>query len=185
MRFVETPLAGAFVIELELVEDPRGFFARAFCADEFRRRGLEPCIAQSNISHNKRKGTLRGMHYQVAPHQEAKLVRCIRGAIYDVIVDLRPESPSYCRWTAVELTADNRRALYVPQDVAHGFQTLADDTEVFYEMSAPHVAAAARGVRWNDPRFGIAWPLPEPLLSERDAAYADFSAPSRSVEYCK
>lgn len=174
MRFAALPLAGAFVIDIEPVEDERGFFARTFCADEFRERGLESSIRQCDISHNRKKGTLRGMHYQAAPHQEAKIVRCVRGAILDVIVDLRPNSATYRRWAAVELTADNRRALYVPKEFAHGFQTLVDYSDVYYEMSERYVAEASRGVRWNDFAFGIQWPVSDPILSPRDAAYADY-----------
>ncbi len=171
MKFVETPLAGAYVLELERLEDERGFFARTWCAEELAGHGLEARIAQCNLSSNRRRGTLRGMHYQAAPHQEAKIVRCIRGAIYDVIVDLRHGSPTMRRWTSVELTADNRRALYVPKDFAHGFQTLTDDAEVFYEMSTPYAPGFGRGVRWNDPALAIEWPLGDPILSERDCGY--------------
>lgn len=174
MKFVEAPLAGAYVLELKRLEDERGFFARTWCAEELAAHGLEAQIAQCNLSSNRRRGTLRGMHYQAAPHQEAKIVRCIRGAIYDVIVDLRYDSPTRLRWTSIELTADNRLALYVPKDFAHGFQTLADDSEVFYEMSAMHAPGFGRGVRWNDPVFGIEWPLADPVLSTRDAAYSSF-----------
>jgi dTDP-4-dehydrorhamnose 3,5-epimerase len=174
LRFAALPLAGAFVIDIEPVEDERGFFARTFCADEFRERGLESSIRQCDISHNRKKGTLRGMHYQAAPHQEAKIVRCVRGAILDVIVDLRPNSATYRRWAAVELTADNRRALYVPKEFAHGFQTLVDHSDVYYEMSERYVPEASRGVRWNDFAFGIQWPVADPILSPRDAAYADY-----------
>jgi dTDP-4-dehydrorhamnose 3,5-epimerase len=177
LKFVALPLAGAFVIEIEPIEDERGFFARTFCADEFREHDLEPCIAQCNVSYNRKKGTLRGMHYQAAPHQEAKIVRCIRGAIFDVIVDLRPDSRTYRQWTSVELTAGNRRALYVPKQLAHGFQTLVDDSEVYYEMSERFVPEAGRGVRWNDTAFGVQWPFADPILSLRDAAYPDFREP--------
>lgn len=175
MRFVETPLAGAYVLELERLEDERGFFARTWCAEELATRGLESRIAQCNLSSNRRRGTLRGMHYQAAPHQEAKIVRCIRGAIYDVIVDLRHGSPTMRRWTSLELTADNRRALYVPKDFAHGFQTLTDDVEVFYEMSTPYASGFVRGVRWSDPALAIEWPIDDPILSERDRSYPDLT----------
>jgi dTDP-4-dehydrorhamnose 3,5-epimerase len=175
---VETEVAGTFVVEIEPIDDERGFFARTFCADEFRARGLEACVVQCNISYNKRRGTLRGMHYQAAPHEEAKLVRCVRGAAIDVALDLRPSSPAYRRWTAVELSAENRRALYIPKGVAHGFQTLTDDTELYYEMSERFVPGAGRGVRWNDPAFGIEWPIAEPIVSARDAAYPDFDGVS-------
>lgn len=174
MRFVAIDLAGACLIELERLEDERGFFARTFCRDEFAAHGLRPAFVQCNVSFNARKGTLRGMHFQAKPHEEAKLVRCTRGAIYDVIIDIRRESSTYKRWIGVELTADDRRMLYVPEGFAHGFQTLADDCEVFYQMSEMHHPQSARGVRWNDPAFAIRWPLADPILSERDARYPDF-----------
>lgn len=168
MKFLPTPLAGAYVIELEPREDDRGFFARSFCQEEFEKLGLNPRIAQTNVSWNKRRGTLRGMHYQAAPYAEAKLVRCTQGAMWDAIIDLRPDSPSFKRWHAVELSAANRRALYVPEGFAQGFQTLADETEVLYLMSQFYRPEAARGVRWDDPAFGIAWPIADPQLSNRD-----------------
>lgn len=171
MKFAPTPLAGAQVIELERMEDERGFFARSFCEEEFRRHGLDPAVAQCNVSWNRRRGTLRGLHFQAAPHEEAKVVRCTRGAMWDVIVDLRESSATRLEWFAAELTADNRRALYVPKGFAHGFQTLADDTEVLYQMSESYRADLGRGVRWNDPRLGIRWPLPDPILSARDQGY--------------
>jgi dTDP-4-dehydrorhamnose 3,5-epimerase len=174
VKFTETPLAGAFIIELELLSDERGFFARTFDADEFRRLDLEPAVAQCNTSYNERAGTLRGMHYQAAPDGECKLVRCTRGAIYDVIVDLRPDSETYCRWFAAELSADNARQLYVPQGLAHGFQTLTDGSEVAYQMSHVHVPEQARGVRWDDPAFGIEWPEAERTISDKDRGYPDF-----------
>lgn len=158
MRFIETKLSGAYIIVPEPIEDERGFFARTFCSREFEAHGLNPCVAQCNISFNKKKGTLRGMHYQVAPNAEAKLVRCIRGAIYDVIIDLRSESPTYKEWIAVELTANNRIMIYVPEGFAHGFQTLLDDTEVFYQMSEYYIPESALGIRWDDPAFRIVWP---------------------------
>ena len=169
MKFIETPLAGAFVIELERIDDERGFFARTWCEDEFRARGLDAHVAQCNVSFNHRKGTLRGMHYQAVPHVESKVVRCTRGAIYDVIIDLRAASPTRNRWFAAELTADNRRALYVPREFAHGFLTLQDDAEVFYQMGRAYVEGAGRGVRWNDPAFAIEWPAAPHGISERDA----------------
>ncbi len=169
MIFRETKLKDAFIIELERLEDERGFLARTFCQEEFKAHGLNPRFVQCNISFNKKTGTLRGMHYQVAPHEEAKLVRCTRGAIYDVIVDLRSDSPMFKQWLAVELTAENRKALYIPAGLAHGFQTLADDTEVFYQMSEFYCAESARGVRWNDPAFGIEWPLPITIIAEKDS----------------
>jgi dTDP-4-dehydrorhamnose 3,5-epimerase len=174
MRFVDTQLPGARVIELDQIVDERGFFARSWCVREFEAHGLNPRLVQCNVSFTTKKGTLRGMHYQGAPHEEAKLVRCTKGAIYDVIVDLRPHAATFCQWIAVELTAENRRSLYVPEGFAHGFQTLTDDCEVFYQMSEFHVPEAARGVRWNDPCFAIEWPMPAPILSARDMAYEDF-----------
>ena len=174
MIFTETSLAGAYRIEFERFEDARGFFARSFCREEFARHGLNPRIEQCNVSFNRERGTLRGMHYQVAPHQEDKLVRCTRGALLDVIIDLRPESPTFCGWTAVELTAGNRLMFYVPEGFAHGFQTLEDDTEVCYQMSAAYAPESAQGVRWNDPRFAIDWPINPPILSEQDLFYPDF-----------
>lgn len=174
MIFGSTPLPGAAVVDLERREDERGFFARSFCQREFEAQGLETTVAQCNVSFNRRRGTLRGMHWQAAPYGEAKLVRVTRGALWDVIVDLRPESTTYCRWFGVELTADNHRALYIPRGFAHGFQTLVDDVEVFYQMSTTYVPDAQRGVRWDDPAFGIEWPILPPFLSERDAAYPDY-----------
>lgn len=175
MRFEELHLGGAFVIEPERKEDERGFFARTWCRREFAAHGIDCDWVQCNISFNKRRGTLRGMHYQIAPHEEAKLVRCTMGALYDVIVDLRPSSPQRGKWVGVELTADNRRMLYVPPGFAHGFQTLADDTEVFYQMSEFHCPEAARGVRWNDPKLAIDWPPCEQrIITARDQNYPDF-----------
>lgn len=171
MKFIETKLKGACIIEPERLEDERGFFARSFCQNEFEAHGLNPRVVQCNISYNKREGTLRGMHYQVAPMAEAKLVRCTRGAIYDVIIDLRPESPTYCQWAPVELTADNRGMLYIPEGFAHGFQTLEDDTEVLYQMSEFYTPDCVRGVRWDDPAFGIEWPLNTKIISEKDKNY--------------
>jgi dTDP-4-dehydrorhamnose 3,5-epimerase len=175
MKFVETQLPGAFVIEPEPVGDTRGFFARTFYAHEFAERGLDPSIAQCSVSFNHRRGTLRGMHYQSAPFEEAKLVRCTAGAIHDVILDLRPFSPSFRQWIAVELSAANRRMLYIPAGMAHGFQTLEDASEVFYQISKPYAPEHACGVRWDDPAFAIRWPLRDPILSERDRTYPDFA----------
>jgi len=172
------PVSGAYLIEPEPIADERGLFARTFCAEEFARRGLDARVSQCNTSANRRAGTLRGMHYQAAPHGEAKLVRCTRGAIFDVAVDLRPSSSTYLRWAGAELTADNRQAFFIPAGCAHGFQTLADDSEVLYQMSTPFVPGAGRGVRWNDPAFGITWPEPPPLgrtISERDRVYPDLT----------
>jgi dTDP-4-dehydrorhamnose 3,5-epimerase len=176
MRFIQTPLPGAWVIELEELGDERGWFARTFDADEFEARGLNHAVAQSNLSYNARRGTLRGMHYQVDPHGESKLVRCIRGAIFDVAVDLREGSPTYCAWHGLELTAENRRSFYIPAGLAHGFQTLCADCEVLYQMGHRYVPEAARGVRWDDPAFAIDWPVEEGgrTISERDRAFADF-----------
>ena len=171
MKFIETKLKGAYLIEPELLEDKRGFFARTFCQKEFEAYGLNPRIAQCNLSYNKHKGTLRGMHYQAAPKAETKLVRCTRGAIYDVIIDLRPESPTYCQWIAEELYAENSKMMYSPEGFAHGFQTLKDDTEVFYQMSEFYSPEHARGVRWDDPAFGIKWPLNTKIISEKDDNY--------------
>jgi dTDP-4-dehydrorhamnose 3,5-epimerase len=181
MIFHETQLQGAFEIELEAHGDERGFFARSYCAREFEAHGLNPCVVQCNLSFNNQRGTLRGMHYQEAPHAEVKLIRCARGALYDVIVDLRPGSPTFARWVAVELRARPgrpSRMLYVPAGFAHGFQTLEDETEIFYQMSNFFAPDAARGFRWNDPRFAIAWPEPVRVISDRDRTYPDFIAPS-------
>jgi dTDP-4-dehydrorhamnose 3,5-epimerase len=167
-------LSGVFLITPELRTDERGAFARTYCADEFRANGLDPQIAQCSISFNPAAGTLRGMHYQVEPYAEVKLVRCTRGAIYDVVIDLRPESPTYCRWVGAELTADNRRALYVPKGLAHGFLTLAEDSEVFYQISVPYQPGAGAGVRWDDPTFGVTWPFAPRLMAERDATYPTY-----------
>ncbi len=151
--------------------DNRGFFARTWCQEEFAALGLNLNIAQCSISHNERKGSLRGMHFQVEPHREAKLVRCTSGAIYDVLLDLRRDSPAYGQWFATELSAFNRAMLYIPEGVAHGFQTLEDDTEVFYQISEVHHAESARGVRWDDPAFRIEWPQPDPIMSDKDKSY--------------
>ena len=168
MLFTPTKLKDAYIVEPKKIEDERGFFARSWCEKEFRDRGLNPNLVQCNISFNKKKGTLRGMHLQVEPYAEAKLVRCTQGAIYDAIVDLRPDSETYKQWIGVELTADNRKALYVPEGFAHGFQTLADNTEVFYQMSQFYAPECARGYRWNDPGFGINWPEEISVISEKD-----------------
>ena len=172
MIFVPTPLAGAFVVDLKRIEDDRGFFARSFCRDEFCKHDLNPDVAQCNVSFNPKRGTLRGMHYQADPHAEDKLVRCTQGAIWDVIVDLRTQSPGYKQWFGVELSAASRRALYVPKGFAHGFQALADGTEVLYMMSVPYHADSARGVRWDDPAIGIEWPIESPAMSDMDRSYA-------------
>ncbi|MBC8074568.1 MAG: dTDP-4-dehydrorhamnose 3,5-epimerase [Chloroflexales bacterium] len=171
MIFTETPLAGAFLVEPERIADERGFFARTWCAEEFAARGLEARLVQCNVSYNQRRGTLRGMHYQAEPHAEVKLVRCTAGAIHDVIIDLRPASPTRHQWFAAELSAANRLSLYIPAGFAHGFQTLEDQSEVFYQMAEFYHSESARGVRYNDPAFGIAWPLPISVIGQRDAAY--------------
>ena len=169
MIFNETAIPGAFLIEPERIEDDRGYFARTWCRDEFEARGLNPALVQCSASFNARRGTLRGMHYQAAPHSEAKLVRCTRGAIFDVVVDLRPGSTAFGRWAAVELSAENGRALYVPEGCGHGFQTLADGSEVFYQMSREYHPDSARGVRWDDPSLAIEWPPVElRTISEGD-----------------
>jgi dTDP-4-dehydrorhamnose 3,5-epimerase len=174
MKFARTQLEGALVIDIERLEDERGFFARSWCEREFREHGLNPRLAQCSISFNRQRGTLRGMHFQAAPHEEAKIVRCTGGAIYDVIIDLRPGSPTFTRWIGVELSAENRRMLYVPEGCAHGFQTLIDDSEVFYQISEFYAPESARGVRWNDPRFGITWPLEVAAMSDKDRLCKDF-----------
>ena len=174
MIFTETQLKGAFIIELEKFEDERGFFALSWSEKVFIERGLEAKLLECNVSFNRKKGTLRGMHYQQAPYGQTKLVRCTMGAIYDVIIDLRPASPTMKQWVGVELTASNRLVLYIPEGFAHGFQTLADDTEILYQMSSVYVPESARGVRWNDPAFSINWPLAVQVIGERDRLYQDF-----------
>ena len=173
MIFKETKLKGAYIIELELLEDERGFFARSFCQKEFEECGLNLRIVQCSISYNEKKGTLRGMHYQVPPYEEAKLVSCMRGAMYDVIIDLRADSPTCCQWSAVELTAENYKMLYVPAGFAHGFQTLEDNTVVSYQMSEFYHPECAQGVRWDDPGFGIEWPLTPKIISKKDLSYTE------------
>jgi len=174
MKFKDTPIPGAYVIEPERIGDARGFFARTYCQKEFSERGLSPDFVQCNISFNRGKGTLRGMHYQAEPHSEIKIVRCTMGSIYDVIVDLRPESAAFKSWFAVELTAENRIMLYVPAGIAHGFQTLEDNTEVFYQMSGFYAPDYARGVRWDDPAFGIEWPEENRTISDKDLQFESF-----------
>jgi dTDP-4-dehydrorhamnose 3,5-epimerase len=180
MIFSATPLTGAYVVDVEQRADDRGFFARTWCQREFADMGLSHDVVQCNLSHTTRRGTLRGMHWQAAPYGEAKLVRCTRGSIWDVIIDLRPDSPTYTRHFGVELTSVSARALFVPEGFAHGFVTLEDETDVFYQMSQFYEPSAARGVRWNDPAFGIAWPISDPLLHPRDAHYPDFVRESKS-----
>jgi dTDP-4-dehydrorhamnose 3,5-epimerase len=170
----ETKLKGAFVLEPKRFEDERGFFARNWSRQELAAHGLDTRIAECNISFNRKRGTLRGMHYQAAPHGQVKIVRCTMGAIYDVIIDLRPDSVTYRQWLAVELTAQNRLMLYIPVDFAHGFQTLLDDTEVSYQMSSVYAPASERAVRWDDPAFGISWPEPVTVMNTRDRSHPDF-----------
>ncbi|PYM94888.1 MAG: dTDP-4-dehydrorhamnose 3,5-epimerase [Candidatus Rokuibacteriota bacterium] len=175
MIFTETPLKGAFVIEPEPLADARGFFARTWCQREAEQHGLNPRLVQCSVSFNRRRGTLRGLHYQAAPHEEAKLVRCTAGALHDVIVDLRRDSPTFRGHFAAGLSAKNRRMLYVPEGFAHGFQTLEDGTEIFYQMSEFYSPESARGVRWDDPAFGIVWPDADRIINDRDRAYPDFA----------
>jgi dTDP-4-dehydrorhamnose 3,5-epimerase len=171
MLFEETKLAGAFIIDIERREDERGFFARVFCQREMAEHGLKPVIAQANVAFNKRKGTVRGMHFQYPPAAETKLVRCTRGAILDIIVDLRPESPTYLRHVAVELTADDHRGLYVPERFAHGYQALEDATETSYQVGEFYTPGAEGGLHHADPRLGLRWPLPVSVISEKDASW--------------
>jgi dTDP-4-dehydrorhamnose 3,5-epimerase len=174
--FEPTALEGVWLLGLDRHEDQRGFFARVWSGVEFRERGLDAHIEQCSLSFNHRAGTVRGMHFQAPPRAEVKIVRCIRGAIHDVVLDLRPHSPTFKRWVARELSADNRLAFYVPKGCAHGFQTLTDDAEVLYLISEAYDPSLGRGVRWNDPAFAISWPLPASVISDRDQAYPDFLA---------
>ena len=176
MKFTETCLPGAYVIETEPLDDERGFFARVWCREEFRRLGLSDWIEQSSVSFNRKRGTLRGMHFQSSPHEEVKVVRCTQGSIYDVVVDLRAGSPAFCKWFAVELSAQNGKMMYVPEGMAHGFQTLTDGSEVFYQISNAYHSESARGVRWNDPVFGIEWPIAQSIVSLRHREFPDFSS---------
>ena len=173
MTFAETKLKGAFVVEMQKLEDERGFFARSWCEREFREHGLDYRLVQCNVSFNKRKGTLRGMHYQVPPFAERKLVRCTRGALFDVMLDLRPDSDTFLQWTAVELTDGNGKMAFVPKGFGHGFQTLEENTEISYHMSEFYAPESARGVRWNDPLFNITWPGGELTITDRDNQYPD------------
>lgn len=175
MEFTPIRIPGACVIEPKRIADERGFFARLWCERELAEHGLDPTVRQTNIGVSRYRGTLRGLHFQRAPHAEAKLIRCPRGAILDVMVDLRPESPTYREWYATELTQDNHRALYVPPGCAQGYMTLADDTEIYYHTSAFYAPEAASGVRWDDPAFGIEWPMEPAVISEADRNWADFS----------
>ena len=178
MTFLDTPVQGAYVVQPEPREDERGYFARTWCADEFRARGLNTDIRQCSISFNRKKGTLRGLHYQAAPFEEAKLVRCTRGAIFDVALDLRPGSPTYLRHAAVVLDSRETSMLYIPEGCAHGFQSLEDESEVSYQISQVYAPECARGVRWNDPAFGILWPMAPTCISERDRDYPDLIVPA-------
>ncbi len=175
MIFQKTKLEGAWIVDLNRLEDERGFFARSFCQREFTEHGMNPNIAQCNVSYNRKKGTLRGMHLQISPSPEAKLVQCSQGVIYDVMIDLRPDSPTFCEHQGVLLSAENYRMLYIPEGFAHGFLTLEDHSNVFYLMSEFYAPDCARGFRWNDPAFNISWPDTPRIISERDAGYPDFS----------
>jgi dTDP-4-dehydrorhamnose 3,5-epimerase len=178
MKFTETPFEGLWLIDIEPFEDARGFFAVTWTPDAFTSRGLDPTLVQCNLAFNHRRGTIRGMHFQRAPFEEVKIVRCTRGAIFDVVIDLRPDSPTHGEWFAAELSEDNRRMLYVPPGFAHGYQTLTDNVEVYYHVSAAYSPSHASGVRWNDPRFRIQWPLEVTEVSARDAEWPDFSGPN-------
>ncbi len=175
MVFKETKLKGAYIIEIKKIEDERGFFGRSFCRKELTEHGLKGDIVQANTSFSNTKGTLRGMHYQVAPYEEAKIIRCVRGAMYDVIIDLRPGSSSFRQWTGTELTSDNYRMLYVPEGFAHGFLTLTDNVEVYYNVTAFYTPGTERGIRWNDPAFNIEWPFDPVVISEKDLNHPVFS----------
>ena len=175
MIFTETELKGAYIIEIEKLKDHRGFFARAWCQNEFKAQGLTSSVVQANVSSNKKKGTLRGMHYQLSPYEETKLVRCTRGAIYDVIIDLRPASPTYTQWIGVELTEENYKMLYVPENFAHGFQSLKDDTEVTYQVSQFYTPGSESGIRWDDPAFSLKWPIEVQVISDKDKSWPDYT----------
>ncbi len=175
MKFTKLALKGAYLIEIEPKVDERGFFARAYCTQEFEAHGIPSTLKQCNISYSHTKGTLRGMHYQEKPHSEAKLVRCTGGALYDVLIDLRKESPTYAQWVSLELSAQNRSMVFIPEGLAHGFQTLEDNTEVFYQMSTIYTPGYAKGILWNDPYFNIPWPIQPPtILSQADRSYLPF-----------
>lgn len=175
MIFTETKLKGAFILDVKKLEDERGFFGRSWCQREMEEHGLNANVVQANVSYNHKKGTLRGMHYQLSPYEETKLVRCTRGAIYDVIIDLRPESPTYKQWIGVELTADNYRMLFVPERFGHGFITLEDNTDVTYQVTQFYTPGAERGIRWNDPAFNIEWPIEPVIISEKDKVHPDYT----------
>lgn len=168
MIFTETSIKGAYIIDVKKIEDERGFFGRAFCQHEMKAHGLNETVAQTNLSHNKTKGTLRGLHYQAAPHEESKLVRCTRGRLFDVLVDLREGSETYCQWFGTELSADSFRMLYVPEGCAHGFLTLEDNTDIMYQVSSFYAPGAEKGLLWNDPAFGIEWPMEPVVISDKD-----------------
>ena len=174
MKFFETRLKGAFIVEIEPRIDNRGFFVRTFCQREFEAYKMNSNIAQCNLSYNHLKGTLRGMHYQLSPKAETKFIYCTQGAIYDAIIDLNPQSPTYCQWFGIELSAENRKMLYVPEGFAHGYQALLDGATVFYQVSEFYSPEHERGVRWNDPVFGIEWPISNPILSEKDSTFEDY-----------
>ena len=176
MKFTETKLPGVYVVELEYHEDERGWFARAWCREEFAAHDLSADLAQCNLSHNAQCGTLRGLHFQTAPHAEAKLIRCVAGAAHDVALDLRPGSPAFKQSFSAELCATNGVALFIPEGIAHGFQTLIDDTTLFYQMSVSYAPEAVDGVRWNDSAFNLKWPIADPIVCSRDSAFPDFSA---------
>lgn len=176
MKFQPTAFEGLFIVDIEPRHDVRGFFARTWCRHEFEAAGLDARLVQCSMSHNKQRGTLRGMHYQRAPFEEAKLVRCLVGAIYDVVIDLRPESETYLQYLGVELSATDHRALFIPAGFAHGFQTLVDHSNVFYQMSEFFAPEFACGIRWNDPQFSIKWPIDHPILLDRDNSYPDYAA---------
>ena len=174
MIFIETKFRGAFVIELEKLEDDRGFFARTWDQNEFEQHGLNPKLVQCNVSYNKKKGTLRGMHYQIKPYEEAKLVTCTKGKIYDVIIDIRPTSETYLQWLGIELSENNYKSLFISEGFAHGFQTLVDDTEIFYQMSQYYNPKYSKGILWSDKYFNIKWPIENPIISEKDSSYLPF-----------
>ena len=175
MKFTETKIPGVFVIELERHEDDRGWFARAWSREEFAAHGLPTDLAQTNLSHNTQRGTVRGMHFQTAPNAEVKLIRCVAGAVHDIALDLRPESPTFKQSVATELSADNGLAMFLPEGIAHGFQTLTDNAMLFYQMSTPYALEASSGARWNDSAFQIEWPIAEAIVCERDLAFPDFT----------
>jgi dTDP-4-dehydrorhamnose 3,5-epimerase len=181
MKFIPTAVQGVFIIQLEPVEDERGYFARTWCREEFRNQGLDPALEQCNLSFNRHRGTVRGLHYQAPPGEEAKLVRCSRGSLFDVALDLRVFSPTFLKYAGVVLDADIHHALYIPAGCAHGFQTLEDATEVTYQMSRSYAPELARGVRWDDPVFDIRWPQQLTVISDRDRNYADFVLPARTA----